>query len=135
MRLTTDSSRCSGCKVCLTICALSHFKENNPKKGALKVEGKFPVPGIFEVTVCNQCGACADVCPVDAITEKDGVYILDRETCIGCMACVTACPLNVMIVHPAETAPIKCDNCGDCVRYCPREAILDADGDVKRMGR
>lgn len=135
MRLTTESRRCSGCKVCLTICSLAHFKENNPKKGALRVEGKFPTPGVFEVTVCNQCGDCAKVCPVEAITEQNGVYILDRETCIGCMACVSACPLNVMIVHPAETAPIKCDNCGECVRYCPREAILDAENLVKRMGR
>ncbi|HSL93383.1 MAG TPA: 4Fe-4S dicluster domain-containing protein [Bacillota bacterium] len=135
MRLVSDSSKCSGCKVCQTLCALVHFAENNPKKGALKIEGKFPVPGVYEVTVCNQCGECAAVCPVEAITLNGTTWILDRDTCIGCMACVTACPIGVMMVHPDEEAPIKCDDCGDCVRYCPREAILDADGEVKRMGR
>ncbi|MBS3873542.1 MAG: 4Fe-4S binding protein [Firmicutes bacterium] len=134
MRLATESSRCSGCKVCLTICALSHFGENNPKKGALRVEGKFPVPGVFEVAVCNQCGECAKVCPVDAIRESDGVYILHREDCISCMNCVPVCPFNVLIVHNSESAPIKCDNCGDCVRYCPREAIVDAERVLTRIG-
>lgn len=135
IRLATDSSRCSGCKVCLTICALSHFGENNPKKGALRVEGKFPTPGVFAVAVCNQCGACATACPVDAIREKDGVYILHREDCIGCKNCVPVCPFNVLVVHPAEKAPIKCDSCGDCVRYCPRDAIIDTEHTVMRIGR
>ncbi|MDP3057898.1 MAG: 4Fe-4S binding protein [bacterium] len=135
MRLDTESSRCSGCRVCVTLCALGHFKENNPKKGALRVEGKFPVPGVFEVHVCVQCGACAAICPVEAIIYDDGAYILDREICIGCMACVEECPHQVLIVHPEENAPIKCDNCGECVRYCPREAIIDVDCQVKRVGR
>ena len=135
MRLETESRLCSGCKVCLTICALSHFAENNPKKGAVRVEGKFPTPGVFEVHVCNQCGACAAVCPVKAIKRQDGVYVLHRDVCIGCMVCVEECPFGVLIVHPDEPAPIKCDNCGECVRYCPREAIVDGEGSVKRMGR
>jgi len=135
VRLKTESRLCSGCKVCLTICALSHFGENNPKKGALRVEGKFPTPGIFEVHVCNQCGACARVCPVEAIQKQDEAFVLDRAACIACMACVDECPFGVLIVHPSEPAPIKCDNCGECVRYCPRDAILDGDGLVHRVGK
>ena len=64
MYLNVDAKKCTGCRVCLTICSLYHFKEVNPKKAALLIEAKFPKPGTFEPRVCNQCGTCASVCPV-----------------------------------------------------------------------
>lgn len=117
------------------LCSLVHFRENNPKKAALKITGRFPAPGDFQVTVCTQCGACADVCPTGAIQEKDGVYILNREECIGCQACVEACPEHAFVVHDDETAPIKCDACGECIKYCPRGALVDADGVLQRAAK
>ena len=34
---------------------------------------------------CLSCGSCADSCPVGAISEGDGQYVIDADTCI-CMA-------------------------------------------------
>ena len=42
---------------------------------------------------CVACGACAEVCPMDAIFEGDGKYEIDAEKCIGCAACAEACPV------------------------------------------
>lgn len=42
---------------------------------------------------CISCGACADNCPVCAISEGDGKYVIDADTCIDCGACADTCPV------------------------------------------
>ena len=43
---------------------------------------------------CIGCGACADECPVGAIKEADGKYVISEDDCIGCGACEGACPVG-----------------------------------------
>lgn len=43
---------------------------------------------------CISCGVCAGECPVDAITEGDGIYVIDGDACIDCGACAEACPVD-----------------------------------------
>ncbi|MBO4836951.1 MAG: 4Fe-4S binding protein [Clostridia bacterium] len=47
---------------------------------------------------CIMCGACAGECPVEAITEGDGKYVINEETCISCGNCAEVCPVGA----PAE---------------------------------
>ena len=35
---------------------------------------------------CISCGACEAGCPVNAISEGDGKYVIDADTCIDCGA-------------------------------------------------
>ncbi len=42
---------------------------------------------------CIMCGACAEGCPVEAISEGDGKYVIDADTCIDCGACADTCPV------------------------------------------
>jgi ferredoxin len=46
--------------------------------------------------VCISCGACADVCPVSAISQGDTQYVIDPETCIDCGACAEGCPVEAI---------------------------------------
>ena len=41
---------------------------------------------------CISCGACAAECPVEAISEGDGKYVINADTCIDCGACADTCP-------------------------------------------
>lgn len=44
---------------------------------------------------CTGCGACAEVCPVDAITVDD-VAKVDEGECIDCGTCVEECPVGAI---------------------------------------
>jgi len=43
---------------------------------------------------CIACGACQGECPVDAIKEGDGKFVIDEDVCIDCGACEATCPVN-----------------------------------------
>lgn len=43
---------------------------------------------------CINCGACEGECPVQAISEGDGKYVVDPDTCIDCGACAEVCPVS-----------------------------------------
>ncbi|MDO4961440.1 MAG: 4Fe-4S binding protein [Eubacteriales bacterium] len=45
---------------------------------------------------CVSCGSCAGSCPVGAITEGDGKYVVDAGACIDCGACESACPMGAI---------------------------------------
>lgn len=45
---------------------------------------------------CAMCGACADVCPVGAISEGDGKYVIDADACVDCGACEEGCPVGAI---------------------------------------
>ncbi len=45
---------------------------------------------------CINCGACAAVCPVNAISEEREVHVIDKEVCIDCGECDAVCPVDVI---------------------------------------
>lgn len=45
---------------------------------------------------CISCGACESECPVEAISEGDGKYVIDPELCTDCGACVEVCPSDAI---------------------------------------
>ena len=45
---------------------------------------------------CVGCGACVDVCPVDAIKMEGDKAVIDAGTCIDCGACVDQCPSSAI---------------------------------------
>ena len=52
----------------------------------------------FKITDdCIACGACAADCPVDAISEGDGKFVIDADTCIDCGNCADNCPVDAPV--------------------------------------
>ncbi len=43
---------------------------------------------------CINCAACETECPVDCISEGDGVRVIKAEDCIDCAACAGVCPVD-----------------------------------------
>jgi len=93
----------------------------------LKIQGCFPAPGTYRIHVCDQCGQCAQVCPAEAISIENGIYIIDENECTACMICVAECPHGVLMAHPRLEMPAKCNLCAQCVSLCPRQALVLID--------
>jgi len=45
---------------------------------------------------CVSCGACQATCPVDAIKEGEGKFVVDVDACLDCGACEGACPTGAI---------------------------------------
>ena len=50
--------------------------------------------------LCNGCGDCIDLCPVNALTMEDNIAVVDKDWCIGCGVCVTHCPTSAVKLKP-----------------------------------
>lgn len=46
---------------------------------------------------CVSCGACAEQCPVEAISEGADKYVIDADTCVECGACAAQCPVEAIV--------------------------------------
>ena len=45
---------------------------------------------------CVSCGTCEAQCPVNAISEGDGQYVIDADACIECGSCEGVCPIGAI---------------------------------------
>jgi ferredoxin len=56
------------------------------------------MPVKIDQDACTGCGACAEICPADAITVDD-VAKVDSELCTECGACVEECPVEAITLE------------------------------------
>ena len=121
--------RCIACSACEMACSNAYFKVNDREKSAIRIT---EAGQDKKIHVCNQCGACIDVCPVMAIKrDAQGVVRIDKKKCVGCLMCVGFCDAAVMMQHDDFHEPFKCVACGICAGVCPAEALyIDKEAHV-----
>jgi Fe-S-cluster-containing hydrogenase component 2 len=127
--LYIDHDKCTGCRLCELVCAVSHDGVSNPARSRIRVM-KWEAEGLYVPMTCQQCqdAPCLNVCPVKAISQESetGRVLVDYNVCIGCRSCVSVCPFGAMSFNTTDRRVLKCDLCGgdpQCVRFCDVKAV------------
>lgn len=106
---------------------------SDPLLPLARTDGAQPV---FDAARCDLNGACARVCPVDAIRVSDA-FSLDRARCISCSRCIDACPTGALARGLVLASPARSR---DELLVPPRAAPVAASGDrlaraIRVLGR
>jgi formate dehydrogenase beta subunit len=133
--LLYDTTRCIGCKACVSACSDANGLSPDPGVSA----GLYQAPEALNAHTKNiiklyraadghewsymkqQCMHCVDpacvmACPLSALTKGDfGIVSWNGTTCLGCRCCQIACPYNVPKFEWSQVNPkiVKCEMCRD----------------------
>jgi len=102
------------------IVGIAHFKGHlmtgfggalkNIGMGCASREGKLlqhcDLAPFVKTEKCTACGACIQVCPVDAISMKNEAAFVNKQKCIGCASCIAACPEMAIDLDWESGAPV-----------------------------
>ncbi|OOF83167.1 tetrathionate reductase subunit TtrB [Rodentibacter ratti] len=138
-----DLRRCIGCQACTVSCSVENHSPLGEFRTTVRqyevVDKDYGVNNVLLPRLCNHCDnpPCVPVCPVQATYQrKDGIVVINNETCIGCAYCVQACPYDARFINEETKTADKCTFCAHrlevgllpaCVESCVGGARIIGD--------
>jgi Fe-S-cluster-containing dehydrogenase component len=116
----------------MSACALAKTGRVELGSARIVIERRWPEAPALHVCRFDDCPGqpCIASCPVEAIANREGYVLIDREACTGCEACLEACPFRAIRMDKEERA-YKCDFCAGepaCVPECVTLALRAGSG-------
>jgi len=85
------------CNCCGDCCAVLGAIKKYPNPAEIVFTNHF---ASIEQENCTGCGACIDICPMEAIQMNGSdKAVIDPARCIGCGLCLTACNLEAVTLN------------------------------------
>jgi carbon-monoxide dehydrogenase iron sulfur subunit len=118
MRIKVNKDRCSGCRLCETVCSLFHMGVVNTEKSAIRVEKDELDTGRNSPFVCRQCKNMACLEGEKVVPETE------RKKFLWTVRRAGKCPFHALNVFGGKS--YHCDLCGgnpQCVKVCTTGAL------------
>ena len=90
--------------------------------------------------ICNRCGLCLSVCPIDIIEQTDNYLYIDESECITCGLCYSFCPHSVSYepiyqYNKSFKVPLNyTENIGYYEKIYSAKTLIDEFNDKKQDG-
>lgn len=85
------------CNCCTCCCGAMHAQRSGTPM--LIASG---YSAAIDAANCRGCGACARICPFEAVHIDNHLAIVDPGRCMGCGVCVSHCTRQAITLQPAE---------------------------------
>ena len=152
--LLYDTTKCIGCKACVSACRAANNLEADPgfapglyhapndlsgrAKTVIKLYQEGGEQSFFKAQ-CMHCidPACTGACMIGALSKREyGIVSYNPDLCVGCRYCQMACAFNVPKFEWANRYTpkiVKCELCRHlvaegktpaCADVCPRGAVI-----------
>ncbi|MCK5828488.1 4Fe-4S binding protein [Candidatus Bipolaricaulota bacterium] len=98
MGFVIDVGSCTECKRCMIACSLAKSGAVRMQSSRIEIRPNWAREPEIRVCRFEDCAGhpCIASCPVSAISEPDGVVLIDAEACIGCGLCVSVCRFDAL---------------------------------------
>ena len=125
-----NPQKCNGCGKCVPACP----------RGIIEI-----IPRVYKIFLacanhdfgmkvkkyctvgCTACAECVRCTPSGAISIADNLPVLDytqeENFIVAANKCPSRCFVDLVKARPKVNIDVKCDGCGECVKYCPVDAI------------
>ena len=126
-----DTKKCTSCGACVTVCpkqVIALQREKLPVRLLCRAAEKGKLVADNCKAGCIGCEICFSECKFQAITMKNHLPQIDKDTCVGCMMCAESCPTSAIwgdfdnrLIAQIDKA--ECIGCTICKKTCQFEAI------------
>ena len=86
---------------------------------------------IYHKDVCTYCGACAEVCPFNALKVKENSWKQNMKSCFGCGVCVDACKSGALTYKDADFQYVL----ACAAKACVQDKNVIYLNEIKRIAR
>jgi len=136
-RILVDIDRCSGCRLCETVCSFNNENAFGSSISRITVKKEDSI-GLDLPIVCWHCNPCnaLESCLTEALERnEEGLVFVNEEKCIGCEKCLETCVIGAIKLHPKRKTPLICNQCDGkplCVEKCPTKALTYTETGTKQ---
>jgi Fe-S-cluster-containing hydrogenase component 2 len=119
MKIKVNKDKCSGCRLCETLCSLFHLGAVNTEKSAIRIEKDDLDTSMNTPFVCRQCKS------MKCLEGEKGAPDAERDKFIWPARRSGKCPFHALKVFKNKS--YHCDLCGgapQCVKVCTTGALV-----------